>query len=51
MNFRNELPEWFSDIKSKYSQDKEMQDFISELEYLIIRDPLLVARLADKFGE
>lgn len=51
LNFRNELPMWFDDIKSKYERDPEMQDFLSEVERLIERDPLLVARLADLFGE
>lgn len=51
LNFRNELPTWFDDIRSKYERDQEMQDFLSEVECLIERDPLLVARLADLFGE
>ena len=42
---------WFGDIRGKYERDPEMQDFLSEVERLIERDPLLVARLADLFGE
>ena len=51
LNFRNELPMWFDDIRGKYERDPEMQDFLSEVERLIEHDPLLVARLADLFGE
>ncbi len=51
LGFRNVLPMWFNDIKGKCELDPEMQDFLSEVERLIKRDPLLVARLADKFGE
>lgn len=29
LNFRNELPTWFNDIKSKYERDPETQDFLS----------------------
>lgn len=50
LNFRNELPEIFNDLRSKYVDD-EMKDFLTEVEQLITRDPLLVARLADKFGK
>lgn len=51
LSFRNEMPEWFRYMKKCYPEDQEMQDFISEVEHLIERDPMLVARLADKFGE